>query len=210
MTKSDYSVPADNATVAKVIKALQQNGIEAEVVDGLEQAKARVEELIPKGAQAFTSTSKTLEAAGITELINNSGDFDSVRNQLNELMGQEGDEVDKKRKILGAVPDYILGSVHAVTEEGEILVASGTGSQLAGYAYSARHVIWLIGTQKIVKDMAEAMDRLQTYTWPLEDKRLKEAHGPDAHSVIRKLLIINKESKAGRIRAIFINQNIGF
>ena len=62
---------------------------------------------------------------------------------------------------LGAAPDYILGSAHAVTDDGEIVVGSGSGSQLGAYAYAGGHVILVIGHQKLVRDLDEALRRLR-------------------------------------------------
>ncbi len=210
MVTKDYSQVANDTSIDLAVKSLIQNGIKAEVVDTLEQAKQQVLSYIPKGSEVFTSTSKTLENTGLVLEINQSGNYDSVRNKLMELQGKEGDEVDKQRRQLGATPEFILGSVHAITETGEVLIASATGSQIGPYAYSAKQVIWVVGAQKIVKDMSEAMDRLKTYTLPLEDQRLKQAHGPHVTSAIRKILIVDKEFNPERIRLILIKQNVGF
>jgi hypothetical protein len=111
--------------------------------------------------------------------------------------------------IMGAVPEYMVGSVHAVTETGCVLIASNTGSQLAGYAASAEHVIWVVGTQKIVPDIDEAIKRVYEYTYPLEDLRAQEAYG-GMHSNISKLLIVMREINPERTKLIFVKENLGF
>ena len=102
----------------------------------------------------------------------------------------------------------MVGSVHAVTEDGKIVIASNSGSQLAPYAFSAAKVIWIVGTQKIVKNLDEAMKRIEEYTLKLEDERLMNVYG--MHSSIRKVLTINSEIMPGRITLIFVKEVLGF
>src|SRR5581483_9685420 len=106
----------------------------------------------------------------------------------------------------GAAPEWSLGSVHAVTEDGKVIIASNTGSQLPAYAYGSSHVIWVVGAQKIVTGLDDGMRRLREYILPKESVRLRKAYNlPDtAQSNISKLLIVNKEIAAGRITVILV------
>lgn len=109
---------------------------------------------------------------------------------------------------LGGAPEWVIGSVHAVTEDGAVFVASNSGSQLGAYAYGAQKVIWVIGTQKIVKNRDEAFRRLSEYSLPLEDERAQKAYG--VHSGVSKILMVNKETQPGRITAILVKEKLGF
>jgi hypothetical protein len=109
---------------------------------------------------------------------------------------------------LGATPEYSVGSVHAVTEDGTVVVASNTGSQLSGYVAGAAHVVWVVGTQKIVANLDEAMKRIYEYTLPLEDERALQAYG--VHSNVSKLLLVHREAMPGRTTLIFVKENLGF
>ena len=111
--------------------------------------------------------------------------------------------------ILGATSDYSLGSVHAVTEGGEVVIASNTGSQIPAYAYGSPKVIWVVGTQKIVKDMNMAMKRVYDYVLPLESDRAHKAYGVSGSNV-SKILILNKEITPKRITMILVKEKIGF
>ena len=113
---------------------------------------------------------------------------------------------------IGAAPEWTLGSVHAVTEDGKVVIASNTGSQLAAYAYGAPHVIWVVGTQKLVSNLDDAMKRIYDYVLPLETIRFRKAYNqPEtAHSNVSKLLIINKEVNPKRITIIFVKEKLGF
>src|SRR5437868_9977692 len=96
----------------------------------------------------------------------------------------------KQMKQIGSVSDYALGSVHAITEDGQVVVASASGSQIPNYAFGAEHFIWAVGSQKLVKDLGEAIDRIENYAFQLEDERAQKAYG--MHSSINKLLIYRK------------------
>jgi hypothetical protein len=187
---------ASAAAIQKTVKALEQNGIEVVVVENGGEAKKKALELIPAGAEVMTMSSVTLEAIGLAKEINESGKYGAVRLKLSQ---------DKK---LGSVPEWAVGSVQAVTEDGKLLMASNTGSQLAAYVYGSPHVIWVAGTQKIVADMEAGIERIYGYVLPLEDARARQAYGVGSN--VSKLLIINKEVRPGRVRLILVKEKLGF
>lgn len=200
-----YARLADQATIEKVAKALEENGISAFVVDSGEEAKKKVLELIPEGAEVMNMTSMTHQAISTAKEITESGRFDSIRNKLNKMnMNTEWPQM----RRLGAAHEWAIGSVHAVTEEGQLMIASRSGSQLPSYAYGAAHVIWVIGAQKIVKNIEEGFKRIYEYSLPLEDQRSRKAYG--IGSGVSKILIINKEVTKGRLFAILVKEKLGF
>lgn len=204
----NYTTLPSQDIVTKAIEALKANGIQAESVSSSQEAKTRALNLIPKGAEVMPMTSITLNQTGIADEINNSGNYDSVRNKLNSM---NRDTQNLEMQKIGAAPEYAIGSVHAVTEDGQIIIASNTGSQLPAYVYGSPHVIWVVGTQKIVKDLAEGMDRIKEYIVPLETQRARKAYNlPEFNTNMSKVLIINKEINLNRIRLIFVNENVGF
>lgn len=203
MKKWDKAV--DEAVIDKTVKALEANGIGAVVVANGQEAKEKVLELIPEGAEVMTMSSKTLETIGLPEIINESGKYDSVKKKLMGL-NRETDALQMQK--LGAAPEYSVGSVHAVTEDGKVLVVSNTGSQLGSYAYGSMYVIWVVGAQKIVKDFDEAIDRVYDYVLPLESERMQKMYGMPSN--VSKKLVISKEIRQGRITMIIVKQELGF
>lgn len=206
-TNQKYTKLASTRELETTMKALEANGIHAFDVDTAEEAKKEVLAMLPKGAEVFTMTSVTLDEAGIAKVINESGNYNSVRNKLNAM-----DRNTQKREMtkLGAAPDYTIGSVHAITLDGKVLIASNTGSQLPAYVYGAEHVIWVVGTQKIVKNIDEGIKRIYDYVLPLESVRLNKAYNLTTGSNVSKLLIVNKEVIPDRITIIFVRQKLGF
>jgi hypothetical protein len=196
---------ASDETVEKTADALRQNGFVVEIVNTGEEAKKRVLEILPEGAEVFTMSSQTLEQTSIASEINNSGKYNSVRNKLYEMdRNTQGREMAK----LGAAPDWVVASVHAVTEDGHLLIASKSGSQLSAEAYAGGKVIFVVGTQKIVKDNQEGMQRIYEYCLPLEDERARKVYGMPSN--VSKILIINKEIMPNRITLILVKEKLGF
>ena len=201
----DFSKLADSKTIAKVISALEGNGIKALVAENGNEAKKKVLSILPEGAEVFTMTSQTAEGISLAKTINESKKYNSVRNRL---MAMDRNTQNREMAKLGATPEFVIGSVHAVTEDGQLLIASASGSQLPAEAYSAGKVVFLVGTQKIVKDLQEGLKRIYEYSYPLEDERAQKAYG--MRSGVNKILIINKEMTPGRITVILIKENLGF
>lgn len=115
-------------------------------------------------------------------------------------------QADEIRK-LGAAPDYIIGSAHAITDAGEIVVGSGSGSQLGAYAYAGGHVILVVGHQKLVRDLDEGLRRVREYSLPREYVRMQGLGYPG--SLLAKTLIIHYE-RSGRTEVILVPETLGF
>lgn len=196
---------ASEATIKKTRQALEANGIKVEVVSAGNDAKEKALQLIAKGSSVMTATSTTTRQIGLDRAIDDSEDFISLRKKITTL--PQSEQRAQGRRINSA-PDYVIGSVQAVTEDGKVVIASNSGSQIAPYAFSAAKVIWVVSTQKIVKNLNEAMKRIEEYTLKLEDERLMNAYG--MHSAIRKLLVINSEIIPDRMTLIFVNEKLGF
>jgi hypothetical protein len=200
-----FTTPASEERVQRTAAALRAHNIEAVVVDTGEDAKRAVLERIPDGAEVHSGASKTLLEIGVQTELAASPRVTWLRNQLSTM-----DRVTQAREIrkLGAAPDIMLGSVAAVTEDGSLVAASFGGSQLAPYASTAGQVLLVVGTQKIVKDLAEAMRRIYDHTLGLESERLRATFGVD--SQVGKILITNREVRPGRTTVILVREALGF
>lgn len=202
---SKFAILASDAQIERTMKALETNNIHVIIAENGADAKKKLFEIIPADVEIFTSSSVTLNTLGITEEIDESGNYNSVRAKM-ALMDRKTQN--REMQKLGSTPEYMIGSVHAVTESGHVIIASKTGSQLSGYAASAAHLIWVVGTQKIVATLEDGMERIEEYTFPLENARALNAFGVE--SSIDKLLIVNREFMPGRTTMILVKENLGF
>jgi|SRR5579885_112266 len=203
----DWNIVADDATIEKTAAALNTNGINTIIVATGQEAKEKSLDLVPKGAEVMAMTSVTLRTIGVTAAIDESGTYNSIRNQLNKL---DRNTQNLQMQKLGAAPEYTLGSVHAVTQDGKVIIASNTGSQLPAYAYASPHVIWVVGAQKIVKDLDAGFKRIYEYVLPRESVRLNKQYNITTGSFVSKLLIINREINPKRLTMIIVKESLGF
>jgi LUD domain len=199
-----YTTLPDDKTIAETAVALEEHGFSVEIVDDLEAARSAVLARIPEGSSVMTNTSVTLQETGIAEAINNGERFESARNRMLAL--DYTTQLPEMRAIAGQ-PEYALGSVHAVTRDGALVIASASGSQLASYAWGAANVIFAVGAQKLVPDAEAARERIYEHSLPLEDARAFAAYGQNSR--VGKVLEIHQEDP-GRIHVVLIRELVGF
>jgi hypothetical protein len=201
----EFAQVASDEQIQRVVKALEANGIHALVAENGEEARRIFFELVPEGAEVFLGASVTLETLGIKDEIDQSGRYDALRPKMFKMdRATQGREI---RKLVGA-PDYAAGSVHAVTEAGQVMIASNTGSQLGPYASGAGKVIWIVGAQKIVKDLNEGFRRIYEYDLPLESEHMRQLY--NAPTGVNKLLVVNRELRPHRITMVIVKEQLGF
>ena len=199
-----FTALPDDETVAATVVALEEHGSSVEVVDDLDAAREAVLARIPEGSSVMTNTSVTLQETGIADAINDGGAYDSARNRI---MAFDFETQLQEMKLIGNQPDFALGSVHAVTRDGALLIASASGSQLASYAWGAANVIFVVGAQKLVPTFEAARERIFEHSLKLEDGRAIAAYGQN--SFVGKILEIHQELP-GRIHVVLIRQSVGF
>jgi LUD domain len=200
-----FADPAPAQRLERAAAALTAHGFTVEILDDAAAARTRINDLIPEGASVFTGASETLRLSGIEEDINHSGRYDALRTR-----GATMDRATQRDEIwrLISTPDVIVGSVHAVTETGSLVVASASGSQLPGYAGAAARVIWVVGAQKVVPDLPAALRRVEDHCLPLENDRAMKAYGQP--SAVNRVLILNAEPDPGRGTVLLLREAIGF
>ncbi len=200
-----WGIVADDARVKRTMAALEAHGISVLRASDAAAAKRIVLDLIPDGSHVHQGASQSLDVIGITDEIEKSGRHEPIRPRIWSMDRKtQGDEI----RRLGAAPDFMLGSVHAVTETGSLLAASMSGSQLGPYVSGAGRVILVVGTQKIVSDLEEGLRRIDEYAYPLEDARAQAAYG--IRSAVNKVVVINREITPGRITVVLVDEVLGF
>jgi hypothetical protein len=201
----EFAKLANDEQIQRTVQALEANNIHAIVAANGPEAKRMFFELIPEGAEVFLGASVTLEKLGIKDEIDKSGRFEALRPKM-FVMNRETQS--REIRKLGGTPDYAAGSIQAVTETGQVLIASFTGSQLGPYASGAGKVIWVVGAQKLVKDLEQGLRRIQEYCYPLEDVHLRGLI--KMGSSVNKILIVKRELRPGRTTMIIVKEELGF
>ncbi|HXW33293.1 MAG TPA: LUD domain-containing protein [Acidimicrobiales bacterium] len=202
---AEFSSVAPKEQIQAIASSLERNGITCTVVDSGEEARELVRSILPVGAEVYNNTSRTLEVIGVAEDIERSGQYQALRLRLYQM---DREMQAREMRQLSASPDWVVGSVHAVTEGGTLLIASASGSQLGPIASGAGHVVLVVGAQKVVADLDAGIRRIDEYCFPLEDRRARQAYG--VPSGVNNVLIMNKSIAPGRITAILVNERLGF
>jgi hypothetical protein len=200
-----FTEPAPAERLERAAAALTAHGFAVEILDDAAAARARIRELIPEGASVYTSASETTRLSGIREDINDSGRYQAVGPRV-MAMDRETEFDDIRRLIAG--PDFVVGSVAALTETGSIVAASASGSQVPAYSGGAGHAIWIVGAQKVVPDLSAALRRVEEHCLPLESERAQAVYGQP--SAINRLLVMNAELHPGRATVLLLREAIGF
>ncbi len=204
----NYDKIADNKIIEKTITNLQNNNFSSRLVKNKTEALSEIKKMIPPGASIMNGSSVTLHEIGFIDYLkSNEHGWNNLH--ANILSEKDADKQNKLRKE-SVLSDYFIVSAHAITENGEIIWASNSGSQLPHLVYTSQNIIIVVGTQKIVKNIEAGLDRIEKYVFPLEDERAKKLGW--GGSLIAKLLILKKENpKMGRkINVILIPEKLGY
>ncbi|OGH21378.1 MAG: hypothetical protein A2958_01080 [Candidatus Levybacteria bacterium RIFCSPLOWO2_01_FULL_38_13] len=206
--KNNWGKLADRSTIERTKSSLENKGYEVFVVEKAEDALSEIKELIPKGASVMNGSSVTLEQIGFVDYLK-SGEH--RWNNIHKAIVEEKDPI--KQSMLrkqAALSDYYLGSVHALLENGEFIVASNTASQLPHIASTSQNLIFVVGAQKIVPSLKAAMERLEEYVVPLENEHMMQKYG--SGTSLNKILIFKGENPMldRKIRFILVNKKLGF
>jgi hypothetical protein len=204
MSTVDFAAPASEAELEAVAAKLRERNFEVVIVQNGEEAKAEVLKRIPEGTRVHSGKSKTLEDAGLFKEFMENERYDFVRRTTMKLdLRTQRDEMRK----LGAAPDVMVNSAHAVTEAGQIVITSASGSQIGPIASGAGKLILVIGAQKVVPDLDTAFRRIQEYVFPYEDARLRETMGVGTQ--ITRTLILERDFVPGRTTIVLVRDPIG-
>ena len=206
MSTEDPRRLANAEAVHRTVEALEARNIHAVVVGNREEALQKLKELVPQAAQVLAVTSETLDDVGFTQYVAEDGVYDSLTRRF-----QEADTLEERaemQRTLGSTPEYVVGSVQAVAETGHVVIASASGSQLSSYVFGAKNVVWVVGTQKVVPTLEDALARTYGYTFDRHKEwSPAQGHGPSA---MGKVTIFESERRPGRTTVIFVNEALGW
>lgn len=206
--KKAFNTLASQASIHKTVKSLTANGFQTKVVDTKIEALEKIKSLIPQKASVHNGSSTTLQEIGFIDYLKS--DTHGWNNLHARILAEKDPEKKNELRRESAFSDYYVGSVHALSENGEMVIASNSGSQLPHLVFTSPNIILVVGTQKITPTLASALLRLEEHVIPLEDKRLMSVY--NAHTTHAKTLILHKENPmmGRKITVILVKENLGF
>ena len=205
MSTGTSDAPATSEAIQRTIEGLASRNIDAFLVDSREAALDKLKELVPEGSEVFVNTSETLNTIGYSEYMHGNDRYVNLHDQM---MAQPDPAAQREFRRKTTIADYFVGSVQAIAETGEIVVASSSGSQIGAYSYGARRLILVAGTQKICPTLAEAEARTRGFTLERHDRWLEDRGV--APTPIGKYMIMEHEPVVGRISVLLIPESLGW
>ena len=137
-----------------VIQAFERNNMQATYVETVEEAIERIKNMLPEDATVSHGGSMTLVESGISEFLHKNYTFIN-RGDAN-----------------CQTPDCYFSSANAITENGMIYNVDGNSNRVSALLYGSEKVIIVVGVNKLVKDLAEAVYRVKTVAAPKNCVRL--------------------------------------
>ncbi|MBX0325270.1 lactate utilization protein [Halomicroarcula sp. F13] len=214
--KSDYVDDADvdesldelasEEAIEETVQSLEKNGFDVIVVDSADDALAELQSLIPAETSVMNGHSTTLEEIGFVEYLSE-GDHDWA-SLPDEIWSIDDDAQRQAARRESQTADYFLGGINGISQTGELVAADRSGSRIGAYPFAASNVVIVSGVNKIVPTLDDALDRLETVAYPLENERAKEAYGVD--SAIAKQLILRQELEDDRTTVVLIREHLGY
>ena len=199
-------------------ETLEGNNFEVFIVDdALEASRVVLEKILPKtGAKSVSwGGSMTFIATGLFDSIKGNPDLE-VLDTFNKNLSPE-DALELRRQSL--LVDLFITGTNAVTETGELVNLDMFGNRVAGITFGPKHVVILVGKNKIVPDLEAAMVRIKDYVAPTNAMRLnkktpcvktgrcEECKSPDR--ICNSWTITQKSFPKGRIKVVLINKDLG-
>ena len=205
MSTGTPNAPATSEAIQRTLESLAARNVEAFIVDSREAALAKLQELVPEGSEVFVNTSETLDTIGYAEFMHGNDRYVNLHDQM---MAQPDAASQREFRRKTTTADYFVGSVQAIVETGEIVLASSSGSQIGAYSYGARRVILVAGTQKICPSLADAEARTRGFTLERHDQWLEDRGV--APTPIGKYMVMEHEMVVGRISIVLIPESLGW
>jgi L-lactate utilization protein LutB len=199
------SIPSPQS-VDKTVREIEARGIKVLISRNAEEALDILKKIIPPGAEVMNGSSTTLIEIGYEEYIAKSRSGWKV---VHDLIRGEND--DKKRADLrrrSVTADYFLSGANAIASTGEIVACDASGSRVGAWPFAAGHLILVVGINKIVPTLEDALKRVREYAYRLENVRALKAYGMP--SVMGKCVILAHEKNEGRVTLILVNEALGY
>lgn len=199
------SIPSPDV-VDKTVREIEARGIKVLISRNAEEALDALKKIIPPGAEVMNGSSTTLIEIGYEEYITGGRSGWKVVHDLIRAENDDKKRADLRRKSVTA--DYFLSGANAIASTGEIVACDASGSRVGAWPFAAGHLILIVGINKIVPTLEDALKRVREYAYRLENVRAQKAYGTP--SVIGKCVILAHEKNEGRITLILVNEALGY
>ena len=198
-------VPSDE-TLEKTVKAIESRGIKVIITGSADDAMAVLKKVIPEGAEVMNGSSTTLIEIGYEDYILGGQSGWKLVHTVITAENNDNKRAELRRKSVAA--DYFISSANAIARTGEIVACDASGSRVGAWPFAAGHLILVVGINKIVPNLEDALNRVRQYAYPLENARAKRVYGTP--SMIGKCVILSHEKNEERALLILVRETLGY
>ena len=204
-----------DARIEKVMENLRLNRMKPYYAENSEKARELVRELVKNDKLITSGGSMTLAECGVIDML--MSEFGSA--YLDRSAGKDREEVEEiMRKAF--VSDTFLASTNALTEDGELYNVDGNGNRVSAMIFGPKQVVVVVGVNKIVKDLAEAVERVEKVAAPKNTVRLERAtpcvktgvcgHCRSEDRICCSYVTLAQQRVPDRIKVIIVGENLGY
>jgi hypothetical protein len=202
----DWNTIPGQSAIDRTMAGLRARNFNPVLVGNRGEALGKLQQAIPAGTEVMTGSSTTLIEIGLIDLLK-SGKH-PWRAWKDRILTEKDQAKQADLRRASTTAEYFIGSVQAITETGQVLGVDASGSRQGGYVFGAKHVLWVVGVNKIVSDLDMAFRRLHEHVVPLEDARMKKTGAPGTY--IGKMVVYEREGIPDRISTILIREILGY
>lgn len=201
--------------IEKIMNNLRLNKMKPFYAENSEKARDIVRELVKNDKLITSGGSVTLKECGVIDMLKN--EFNSA--YLDRSAGRDREEVeDIMRKAF--VSDTFLASTNALTEDGELYNVDGNGNRVSAMIFGPKQVVIVVGINKIVKDLAEAKDRVERIAAPMNTVRLEKStpcaktgicgHCKSDDRICCSYVTLAQQRVPDRIKVVIVDEKLGY
>ena len=198
--------------------ALEANNFEVYLADD----KAQAADLV-LGSLLTESGAKSISWGGSMTFVG-SGLYDALKDRtdlevIDGIDKDASDEVKTERRRQALLVDLYIAGTNAVTEEGQLVNLDMIGNRIGALTFGPKTVVVLVGRNKVVADVEEAMYRIKNYVAPTNAMRLdmktpcvKTSYCEECSSpkrICNTWTITEKSFPKGRVKIVLINEDLG-
>ncbi len=205
---------AFKAAAESIIKNLEKRNMEGYFFEDSASCVNAIIDLMPEGSVIGWGGSQSAVECGLMDAIR-SGKYTLI-DRMTARTNEESREIFAKTVLA----DYYLMSTNAITMDGELINIDGNGNRLACLIHGPKHIIMVVGMNKLVSNVADGYNRVRDIATPANTTRLNK-NTPCVHTgrcgdclspdcICNQIVITRRSGHAGRIKIFFIAEELGY
>ena len=197
----------------KLINSFKNCGYDAHFVKTKEEALELSKTYIKSGMSVGLGGSVSVQEIGLLDYLLNKKDI-TLFNQYEDGISMD-ENIHRRRQ--GLVSDIFVTSTNAITKDGKLVNADGSGNRVAAFSYGPKNVLVIVGVNKIVEDVEAGFKRVMEVAAiknidRMNKKAIEMGKEPKYNhdNIANKFSWIKADDEKGRIIIILVDEELGY